>query len=72
MSTLRYLFIQGALNATPLPLSATLHLRRPTAPPFSTGDGGTGGGGGELQHGGSSQLFTTPQLANPKASILHT
>lgn len=36
-------------------------------PPFSATVGG------ELQHqAGSSLLFTTPQLANPKASILRT
>lgn len=53
---------------TPTPLRLLLllpRLRRPTPPPFSSN-------GGELQHARSSLLFTTPQLANPKASILHT
>lgn len=62
----------GSTQRVSLPLSPPppLPIHRPTT---ATLFGHHGGGRGELQHQArSSLLFTTPQLANPKASILRT
>lgn len=59
------------VSLPPTTTDSSTNYAHPFRPPRWRSRGG--GGGGQLQHQArSSLLFTTPQLANPKASILRT